>query len=846
MAVGVALFSINKDKNSTQTQHHGTSGTRDVVVGSSPTTLSDLIDVACHTTTRRSSNNGRSRRSSSSSSSSAPYIQCNDYLWTSKDRTMYSSSLSSSSSTSSTTTTTTTSNKHRIKIIKRGMKLFEVPRTSQITVVDAIRHFYNTFVVDVVDVKHNSSSSSNTSSREVLRRLLQHKKKKITGYDDSDDDDDADDTNIQSSSSSVLDPRAYLAWYLAVLKKKIQVDGDDDNNNNIELFLQQQQHTSTSATSSSGPPPSDLGGDDDNSNNQRRQSVMTRHVSDYHQTYLRYLPTYEDFESFHPMFFFFLTSERSDHSTSTSHGHNSSSSSSLRPLPFLEELLIQRWTNEFESEWKVFEKLSSLLVTTTAATETATATTATTTTTKTTDDTAVITLSKREYLTARLWVSTRSFTGGVPTQLEVSDLELKQWQQIGILFQDSTNIRGDYNNNMIRSKLTSTMVPLLDSLDHSVKPNVGWKADLAGDGSNSFTVFAATDFDDLDTTGEEAKGTNIELKDTYGLQTPESWIYAQYGFASTISSEQQATRKAALFSIHTIHDFLLEQETDQIIQDQEQQLNELYLLYNDGHKNCSNMEQGRNKFARLKLMVLQRLYANSYNKWVATVPPQDHDQSSIAGLPSLNEAPPKVDSGIAEIVKTCRLLALTHHDYGGTATEMLQKALSLEKESARKSFSLPSPISSSSSSSSSQSQSLDNLALEYRTWVWVERLALLRLLNSLGPNNHAIQTSSSSGSTTGPSILEISEAVLREHGRILQQIETTHGRSHPSYTKLFVQIGELQTTSVVGRYAYHKHSELRTMIVKQKRLENKNDYEILEALPLMTTRSEPCDIINSS
>ena len=780
--------------------------------------MSDLIDVACHTTRR--SRNGKKRRSSSSSSSSSTpsYIQCNDYLWTSKDRTIYSTGSSLSSSSSSTTSSSsnididipTTKGTSTKNLIKRGMKLFEVPRTSQITVVDAIRHFYNTVVDVAVDVKHTTVTTSSSSSKDSItsrssgsrssitrkewRRLLRHNK--VTG----DDRDDAND-NIQSSSPSVLDQRAYLAWYLAVLKKQI----DDDN----QLFRQQQHTTKTSGSES------DLDDDDDDDDNTSRQSVLTRRVSDYHKTYLRYLPTYEDFESFHPIFF----SERSN--SSTSHGTSSS-------LPFLEGLLVQRWTNEFESEWKVFEHLSSILATSGAAAAT----------TMTTDNTVFTLLSKREYLTARLWVSTRSFTGGVPTQLEVSDLELKQWQHTGILFQDSIKI-GD-NINTIRSKLTSSMVPLLDSLDHSVKPNVGWKADLSGDGSNSFTVFAATDFDDLDT--GKGTGTGIELRDTYGLQTPESWIYAQYGFASAIPSEQQATRKAALFSIHTIHDFMLEQETDQVIQDQEWELNELYLMYNDGHKTCSNTEEVRNEFARLKLMVLQRMYANSYNKWVATVPPQDHDQSMI-GLPLLNQPPPLVDSGITEIVKTCRLLALTHLDYGGTATEMLKQGLSSEKKSARKSFSLPSPM---PSSSQSQSQSLDNLALEYRTWVWVERLARLRLLNSLGIYNQTKQSSFSSTTTTGPSILEISEAVLREHVQKLQQIETTHGRSNPSYTKLFVQIGELQTTSVVGRYAYEKHRELRTMVMNQMGLENKNDYDIFQSFPSMTIRSEPCHAIKSS
>lgn len=297
-------------------------------------------------------------------------------------------------------------------------------------------------------------------------------------------------------------------------------------------------------------------------------------------------------------------------------------------------------------------------------------------------------------------------------------------------------------------------------------------------------------------------------------------IYAQYGFVSTIPSEQQVTRKAALLSIHQIHDLFLESQTSQLVHKQESILQDLYLTYQDGYTNCpvedDHDDERRREFQRLKLKVLQRLYANSYHKWVVTIPAQhQHGQQSVEDN-SVHLSPPRADSGLNEIIKTCRLLALTHLDYDGSATEILKKGFSNNQHE----LSLP----STPSSSSSGTTSFASLSLEYRTWIWIERLARIRLIDVLSGRPPASLSSISTD--------EMSKMVLQEWNNKLLQSETS-SRDHP---KLLVQLGELEAASVVARYAYQKHNEIKTMVQDpQTNQEHRGD-----EMSLMTVRSQPC------
>ena len=106
------------------------------------------------------------------------------------------------------------------------------------------------------------------------------------------------------------------------------------------------------------------------------------------------------------------------------------------------------------------------------------------------------------------------------------------------------------------------------------------------------------------------------------------------------------------------------------------------------------------RFKRLKRQALLAI-VNRASNWMVSFPPNPENEKSIP-----------MDDGVHQIIVTCRLVALSHLDYGGNAYNVLRDALDelLEGDNER-------PL----------TLEKDSDALEYRSLIWVWRLASLGL-----------------------------------------------------------------------------------------------------------------------
>lgn len=131
-----------------------------------------------------------------------------------------------------------------------------------------------------------------------------------------------------------------------------------------------------------------------------------------------------------------------------------------------------------------------------------------------------------------------------------------------------------------------------------------------------------------------------------------------------------------------------------------------YLQYVDGYESCVEPRQEEAwELKKLKFRYLV-LIANLSSRWTVSMPPRDQESLPAASSDTpITLEPPEFDKRKLQfdsnaVYSTCRLISLTHHDYNGNATSMIEA--NLQKDS----FVLP---------PSSQG------ALEYRTLVCVER-----------------------------------------------------------------------------------------------------------------------------
>lgn len=241
---------------------------------------------------------------------------------------------------------------------------------------------------------------------------------------------------------------------------------------------------------------------------------------------------------------------------------------------------------------------------------------------------------------------------------------------------------------------------------------------------------------------------------------------------------------------------------------QEQELQKHYLSFDDGYKTCTDGGDDAKttpttppevrELKRLKLAVLKGI-ANSQPSWTATAtvppptPPHTHD-STTTTTPT-TAAPPLVDGGIADIVSTCRLLALTHRDFGGHATHMLQ--ILLDRAAVADS--------SSDDSATPPRIKRDSDALEFRAMHWLDRLARegRRRMLLLEPITMEEDGSTTTATAGAPSVDDL-EMELRG----LVEDASLDRRQSVEWVASYGRLGEVEALATLSRYAREQKREI--------------------------------------
>jgi hypothetical protein len=296
-------------------------------------------------------------------------------------------------------------------------------------------------------------------------------------------------------------------------------------------------------------------------------------------------------------------------------------------------------------------------------------------------------IDRSEYLTARLHVLTRSFgTGPLPVTTSGSEhpsqfttSEIEMYQKVGGL----TLEHGSH-----------AMVPVLDLYDHHASPNVGFSYDAGREG---FVISAIASI-----------APGFEVMDSYGKRT-DSDLFARYGFVNGDGSEWTQASIALWHSVHESGSSQgLAKEKPRILR---------YLQYDDGYEACIDPFQDDEaawNFKKYKFAYLMSI-AGMESHWIAHMSPRDRNSKPgrSTNEPITLEPPPDahLDGDIQfdgnVLFGTCRLISLTHLDYNGNATQMIQDALRSESSVDGEPFVLP-PT---------------NDALEYRTQMCIARFA---------------------------------------------------------------------------------------------------------------------------
>ncbi|OEU23367.1 hypothetical protein FRACYDRAFT_233540 [Fragilariopsis cylindrus CCMP1102] len=490
------------------------------------------------------------------------------------------------------------------------------------------------------------------------------------------------DTNTILSKQA-LPPKAYLAVYIAFELDRVNNNRNDNNYNHNH----------------------------NNSNNIKLSRLVSPEIERFHRAYLKHLPTYQDFVSFHPI----LSLSKSKTTTNT---------------VSLTEHLTKGWLQHFISEYKALYEASSSSDTSSGTTVSAASLFANR-------------IAWEDYITARLIVNTRGFASSGPIPYHViSDEELELYRPYindipyGRNSQSSSPTSSSttsynrrtlfYENLRNSSMLLSCMVPLLDSFDHHSNPNVGWQSlerhqestatAAAGDGSSSSSFVAYASQDIIHT---QPGGT--KLYDSYGSSLSDSWIYAQYGFVNKERStgRRVATLLAPYHQLHEVDFFITEDDYDD---KSTSQLLHKYLAFEDGYESCTHSSENddgqqqqqqqqyqlRIEFQQMKLNALKKI-SNSLESWFASVPTTTTPTSIENAI-----IPEYLDDGIVDALSLCRMLATTHRDYNGQAIQHLMQVITTDY-GGNNPIHLLFPVSTDEHTTK---------ALEYRTWHILERLAM--------------------------------------------------------------------------------------------------------------------------
>ena len=373
------------------------------------------------------------------------------------------------------------------------------------------------------------------------------------------------------------------------------------------------------------------------------------------RAYLAYLPTDQDFLRFHP-----ISRMTRDYNSTKKH-------TDTLPALSLTEHLVDAYFRSFLAEYHAFCRISS-------------------------DFENHVPLE--DWITSRLIVNTRSFKSVPLTPNDISNDELESYRPFLHDMEDDKQTQTDVDSSRAafyddcrHSSMRSCMVPLLDALDHHAKPNIGWRfMDSQSPVSEalSFLAFASEDV---------TSGSNLFV--SYG-SFPDPLVFAQYGF---VDPSGLGHRAALLAPYHHLVDetFLTEEESMHIDNDLQK-----YLAFRDGYQHChysTHEKTQRLEFETAKFEALKAM-SNVMKSWVATLPPPHAERKRDWTLLELE---------LVEVLSMCRLLATTHRDYAGRATEMLRTVASAEH---------PEYFQFRVSSDKATSE-----GLEYRTWHVLERLS---------------------------------------------------------------------------------------------------------------------------
>ena len=412
------------------------------------------------------------------------------------------------------------------------------------------------------------------------------------------------------------------------------------------------------------------------------------------------------------------------------------------------------------------------------------------------------------WITSRLIVQTRSFQSTPLTEDDISDEELDSYRPFlsekgpGLqevvdaaaaddLLSQAQETTSAFYEKCRKSLMRSCMVPLMDAFDHHHKANIGWKSMESQSTLNdakSFINFATEDIN-----------ADSELSQSYFSWRPDPNVFANYGFVNPYGLGDRA---ALLAPYHRLLDEDFE-TTNGINRD-----NDLhkYLAFRDGYVACEASRNGnddeadqRIAFESAKFDALKAI-SNIDDWWVATLPPRDREGGG----------------DLRRVLSMCRLLAMTHRDYAGRATEVLRAMADSE---------YPQGYQFQTSSDEATSD-----GLEYRACHVLERLAremrskIVASLASLMPLEDLEDTMDNDHHHHGRIGVDVDVDMLRH------KLETS--KIDPSSwegTSILVRLGELETLTILCENAEDRKRELlsnkeRRIRAKGKPTVNDDDY----------------------
>ena len=446
-------------------------------------------------------------------------------------------------------------------------------------------------------------------------------------------------------------------------------------------------------------------------------------------------------------------------------------------------------------------------------------------------------ITKKEYMSMRICVISRSFGTGPPGQEETNlNFSISSDDTMSCNYancqQDRSNEENDkktelnkeleYYQNVSGVQLQKgcrAMAPILDMWDHHANPNVEWKYD------NQKRAFIVTS-----TQATISKGHDIMV--SYGTYT-DTHLFAKFGF---VNSDGSGWTEASIATFHTLADVGLGHQYSYRKLSLKQYLPTFanYLAFDDGYMTCINPDSTKfdpnNKigsswnFKQLKLINLYQL-SNHRMYWVLKLPPRNPNSNPMksSNMPftiNANDIPKfhpnsiqsTLPKRIEKLLMTCRLISINEDDYDGNAFTILSNALQRLTENE------PLQITRQSD------------YLEYRAMACLMRLSLIAL-------------------SKYPFTITQNIALLQKSNENFNLSSSSF--QSPGWYRSIIHLGEMQTLEVLRRYAmsgleHLKESIWNTFEQNKSNFNSEDEYEkqrkeLEERLKL---RDHPCPPID--